>query len=97
MVSGFAAGHCLEQWPISKLVRSLDSPDKTKPARSGGPVSFRCSVRWLVCLACYRGSLVRPGLRGHSLDVGGAEEIRTPDLRRAKAALSQLSYGPSRV
>ena len=28
---------------------------------------------------------------------GGAEEIRTPDLRRAKAALSQLSYGPSRV
>ena len=25
---------------------------------------------------------------------GGAEEIRTPDLRRAKAALSQLSYGP---
>ena len=31
------------------------------------------------------------------LVVGGAEEIRTPDLRRAKAALSQLSYGPSRV
>ena len=28
---------------------------------------------------------------------GGAEEIRTPDLRRAKAALSQLSYGPFRV
>ena len=26
--------------------------------------------------------------------VGGAEEIRTPDLRRARAALSQLSYGP---
>ena len=25
---------------------------------------------------------------------GGAEEIRTPDLRLAKAALSQLSYGP---
>ena len=27
---------------------------------------------------------------------GGAEGIRTPDLRRAKAALSQLSYGPAR-
>jgi hypothetical protein len=27
---------------------------------------------------------------------GGAEGIRTPDLRRAKAALSQLSYGPVR-
>ena len=25
---------------------------------------------------------------------GGAAGIRTPDLRRAKAALSQLSYGP---
>jgi hypothetical protein len=30
-----------------------------------------------------------------SLDSGGAAGIRTPDLRRAKAALSQLSYGPS--
>ena len=28
---------------------------------------------------------------------GGADEIRTRDLRRAKAALSQLSYGPMRV
>ena len=28
---------------------------------------------------------------------GGAEEIRTPDLRLAKAALSQLSYGPFRA
>src|SRR5215212_6530426 len=27
----------------------------------------------------------------------GAEGIRTPDLRRAKAALSRLSYGPERV
>ena len=27
--------------------------------------------------------------------IGGAEEARTPDIRLAKAALSQLSYGPS--
>ena len=27
----------------------------------------------------------------------GAEGIRTPDLRRAKAALSRLSYGPGRI
>jgi hypothetical protein len=27
----------------------------------------------------------------------GAEGIRTPDLRRAKAALSRLSYGPVQV
>ena len=29
------------------------------------------------------------------LCTGGAEGIRTPDLLRAKEALSQLSYGPS--
>ena len=28
---------------------------------------------------------------------GGAAGIRTPDLRRAKAALSQLSYGPANM
>jgi hypothetical protein len=27
--------------------------------------------------------------------IGGAEGIRTPDLRSAIAALSQLSYGPA--
>ena len=31
------------------------------------------------------------GLSGY----GGAEEDRTPDLRIANAALSQLSYGPT--
>ena len=40
-------------------------------------------------------SRVTPYPRLALLPVGGAEEIRTPDLRRAKAALSQLSYGPS--
>ena len=29
-----------------------------------------------------------------SLRIGGAKEDRTPDLLRAKQALSQLSYGP---
>lgn len=28
---------------------------------------------------------------------GGAKEDRTPDLLRAKQALSQLSYGPNRL
>ena len=31
---------------------------------------------------------------GQSVAVGGDEEARTPGLRRAKAALSQLSYIP---
>ena len=43
-------------------------------------------------------SLLKSSDQGRNADrsvaVGGAEEIRTPDLRLAKAALSQLSYGP---
>lgn len=31
------------------------------------------------------------------VESGGAEGTRTPDIRLAKAALSQLSYGPDRV
>src|SRR5690348_13235235 len=34
-------------------------------------------------------------LRLRASPQGGAEGIRTPDLRRAKAALSRLSYGPT--
>jgi hypothetical protein len=34
------------------------------------------------------------GARGNDF-IGGAEEDRTPDLRSAIAALSQLSYGPN--
>ncbi len=30
-------------------------------------------------------------------DINGVEGIRTPDLRVANAALSQLSYGPGYV
>ncbi len=29
--------------------------------------------------------------------IGGAEEDRTPDLLRARQALSQLSYGPRKI
>ncbi len=68
--------------------------DKTKPARSGGPVVLPLRVRPLVFLACYRVSLMLFSAEVPWLVVGGAEEIRTPDLRLAKAALSQLSYGP---
>ena len=46
------------------------------------PPQKRASVRFTFVLSPARG--------------GGAEGIRTPDLRRAKAALSQLSYGPGR-
>lgn len=36
-----------------------------------------------------------PALRTQREPPGGAAGTRTPDLRRAKAALSQLSYGPA--
>ncbi len=57
-------------------------------------LSIPLRVRPLVVLACYCCSLLVLG-RWPVAMVGGAEEIRTPDLRLAKAALSQLSYGPS--
>ena len=40
------------------------------------------------------GQLNWSSLRSEAHRSGGAAGIRTPDLRRAKAALSQLSYGP---
>ena len=70
---------------------------KNRPV--GGPMS--CSYRSPVypsaraptwCFA-FRVSLPRQQIVG----AGGAEEIRTPDLRRARAALSQLSYGPAEL
>ena len=33
----------------------------------------------------------------HISKIGGAEEDRTPDLLRARQALSQLSYGPGKI
>ncbi len=63
-------------------------------------------ARWVVICAKSAGfrDLKRPN---HSLtkltegsdthSTGGAEEDRTPDLRIANAALSQLSYGPTRI
>ena len=44
----------------------------------------------------HRQCAARAGCRRHAGVVrnGGAEGARTPDLRRARAALSQLSYGP---
>ena len=43
-------------------------------------------------LAIERGGL--PDNAGGGGKAGGAEGTRTPDIRLAKAALSQLSYGP---
>jgi hypothetical protein len=39
--------------------------------------------------------VIRTALDGNKRAVGGEEEDRTPDLRIANAALSQLSYPPN--
>ena len=95
---GFAAGPCLEQGPSVKPSRGPALvADKTKPARRGRPVGQSDGgVRFTKSRLLLQPS---PGLLVLRVrfQVGGAEEIRTPDLRRAKAALSQLSYGPSGV
>jgi hypothetical protein len=44
--------------------------------------------------ACLAGKPAEPKLAQRA-KAGGAEGIRTPDLRSAIAALSQLSYGPA--
>ena len=51
-------------------------------------------VLYLVCsLFVFCNALLSTHKRRNGL--GGAEGIRTPDLRIANATLSQLSYGPS--
>ena len=68
------------------------SPPDRDPARSARSVMLsRCAIfRWgdLVIVDHWH----RSGSPGPS--TGGAAGIRTPDLRRARAALSRLSYGP---
>jgi hypothetical protein len=61
------------------------------PARIGGPGHLG-SGRHVELSKCgeLRGTNDERRIRA-----GGAAGTRTPDLRRAKAALSQLSYGPS--
>ena len=65
-------------------------------------LGFELNVNHIV-LYCPQASVYRmyyrlargfPQYRWAAPVFGGAGGIRTPDLRRAKAALSQLSYGP---
>ena len=45
--------------------------------------------------APWRSPIAKPAPPGSAGPGGGAGENRTPDFRLAKAALSQLSYGPA--
>ena len=93
--SGFAAGRCPGAVADFETGGDFDFRAKQNRPAAAGRLALRCALLPLVCCACYRWSLIS-GSRAISV-VGGAEEIRTPDLRRAKAALSQLSYDPIRL
>ena len=77
-------------------VMSSSGTKQNRPAAADRLVSpteesgLRCLVRYCRSLPLYL-------VHRDRFEVGGADEIRTRDLRRAKAALSQLSYGPSGV
>ena len=91
--SGFAAGQRHKRWPNAKPGRNAGQTKAGPPQRTGMRSFSTVSAR-LGSLPSYcRVPPICPFGPGPG---GGAEEIRTPDLRRAKAALSQLSYGPSR-
>ena len=76
-----------------------DSNPGPPPCKGGDPLgATACSVRGRETRRVSRGALSRcnwpPTPKGGGTRKGGAAGMRTPDLRRARAALSRLSYGP---
>src|SRR5579871_1210228 len=91
---------------LGTVIHTLDYSTGARGSRSKNDAGTAC-VRRGDCSRCTGSPGRAPGGgAGNGFSVtrrrrpapprGGAEEIRTPDLRRAKAALSQLSYGPVR-
>ncbi len=88
-----------------RLLVSHKTPSTARPARRSDSIdpctntdasTSRCrslySLRMVLPCAPLLTCISTPRFRGWRN--GGAEGIRTPDLRRAKAALSRLSYSP---
>ena len=92
-------GHRLRAFPRSDRLAPAPSFPPTTPRAVGSsppraphhPGESRGRDGAPVRAAGLRRSLSRCSLAG---DAGGAAGTRTPDFRRARAALSQLSYGP---
>ena len=72
---------------ISQIVKELANPIK---GRADKKVRSKQSSNNCLIMT----SRVFEKTRRMYLEYGGAEEDRTPDLLRARQALSQLSYGP---
>ena len=84
----------VRRWPNAKSTGPGGQTKTGLPQQAGERPGV--NVVRLAGFPCYRGVpqilVWCPALRPGSF--GGAEEARTPDIRLAKAALSQLSYGP---
>ena len=99
----FALAICdlqLSPYSVVKVLRTGDpvlcaeAPHGTcsAPKRREGDASIHADF----AVAGLRGGCPRGRVMGFRM-IGGAGGARTPDLRLAKAALYQLSYGPSRT
>ena len=83
---------------VVACLRGVARPEVVKPRPKPSPDLARTLPTSCRGLAPPRRLLHRlaPARIRDAVPPGGAAGIRTPDLRRARAALSQLSYGPRR-
>ena len=95
-----ATAGLIARWPSSEII----SPERqkrlgTSPSRSKGATIVSIKLFRLGHHRFEHIFEVTPHESQYTLSrrscQGGAEGIRTPDLRLAKAAFSQLNYGPS--
>jgi hypothetical protein len=90
----------LNRWPPRNSSRTtlwyLSLVLPTHRARPSGNGRRHPRTVDLLIMPDFQGLLGRRRMSGEG-GLGGAEGIRTPDLRSAIAALSQLSYGPDRT
>ena len=93
-----AASHLLDQEHTAPTNPTTGFFCKQPATRLYRQVAFAPSrylpAAWSYALACFPKYLLRPA---NSRGLSGDEGIRTPGLRLAKAALSQLSYIPRRL
>ncbi len=76
------------------VLRGCSVQHKLDPGPHPRPQSLSGTTRRIVKVLSWHRSACGPCGSGCS-PTGGAAGIRTPDLRRARAALSRLSYGPA--
>ena len=87
---GFRVAHCQCATRGEPLVRSSNLVRSR--ATTSDEVSQPCGPPTAPGASHWRSPRMPTGVRSSR---GGAAGIRTPDLRRARAALSRLSYGPA--